>query len=124
MTLKCSNISLLVIGAAMLMYASSSKLPKVMSRRDLRSLGTVIIGAGIVMIAMEFCKKKGTFALSPAPVDQDVDRDLSNNLLDESNVSLECCDKSPYSTSTGCVCNAQEFVKNKNCAAGSVGEQF
>ena len=123
MIAKCSNISLLVIGAAMLMLASSSKMPKVMSRKDLRSLGTVIIGAGIVMIARNFCKK-GTFALSPAPVDQDVDRDLSDTLLDESNVSLECCDKSPYSTSTGCVCGAQEFVKTKNCAAGSVAQQF
>ena len=127
---NCATISLLVIGFAMLMVASSSSMPKIMSRRDLRSLGTLVIVAGAVMMGMKFCSggRKASYRLSPAPLgpsgESTVDRDVSNALLDTSKVSLDCCFTSPYSTSTGCVCDAQAFVKSKECADGSIGPQF
>ena len=130
----CKNISFLVIGAAMLMLASSSKVPKLMSRRDLRSVGTLVLAAGAVMVIASMCTKKsaGTagYTLSPSPVGSEdggaysMDRELSSALLDTAKVSLDCCDTSPYSTSTGCICGAQEFVKDQNCQEGTFGTNF
>jgi hypothetical protein len=127
----CQNLSFLAIGAAMLMLASSANVPKLMSRRDLRSVGTLILAAGVVMLLAKMCSPKkiaaAKYSLSPAPVSSEddgaysMDRELSSALLDTAKVSLECCDTSPYSTSTGCVCGAQEFVKEQNCMEGSIG---
>ena len=104
-------------------------MPKIMSRRDLRSVGTLILAAGAVMIIASMCSKKPAvaagYALSPAPVSSEDDgaysmvRELSSALLDTAKVSLDCCDTSPYSTSTGCVCGAQQFVKEQNCQEGT-----
>ena len=129
---NCQNLSFLVIGVAMLMVASSSKVPKLMSRRDLRSVGTLILAAGVVMIVANMCSKNPAkaagYSLSPAPVSADgassMDREISAALLDTAKVSLDCCDTSPYSTSTGCVCDAQQFVNDQNCQEGTVAGQF
>ena len=81
------------------------------------------------MIIASMCSKKPAvaagYALSPAPVSSEddgaysMDRELSSALLDTAKVSLDCCDTSPYSTSTGCVCGAQQFVKEQNCQEGT-----
>ena len=124
MLADCSTITLLVIGFAMLMLASSSKMPKIMSRRDLRSLGTLVVVAGAVMLGAKMCSgKKAKYALSPAPA-YSGDEALETSLLDTNKVSLDCCFTSPYSTSTGCVCDAQAFVKSKECQEGTVAGQF
>ena len=120
----CSTISLLVIGFAMLMLASSSQMPKIMSRRDLRSLGTLVIVAGAVMLGAKMCTgKKAKYVLSPSPA-YGSDEALESSLIDTNNVSLDCCSTSPYSTSTGCVCGAQEFVKSNECQEGNIAGQF
>ena len=113
----------------MLMMASSSKVPKLMSRRDLRTVGTLIAAAGIVMIIADMCSKssrsplRAGYKLNPSPIEADgtyaIDREISSALLDTSKVSLECCDSSPYSSSGGCICDAQEFVKGKSCEESS-----
>jgi len=121
---NCATISFLVIGAAMLMLASSSQMPKLMSRRDLRSLGTLVVVAATIMIGMKFCSgNKARYILSPASA-YGGDEALNKSLLDTSKVSLDCCDTSPYSTSAGCVCDAQAFVKSSACQEGTVAQQF
>ena len=121
---NCATISLLVIGAAMLMLASSSQMPKLMSRRDLRSLGTLVVVAAAIMIGMKFCSgNKARYILSPSPA-YSGDETLEESLLDTNKVSLDCCFTSPYSTSSGCVCDAQSFVKSKECQEGTVAQQF
>ena len=126
----CKIISLLVVGIAMLMLASATKVPKLVSRRDLRTMGTLVLAAGAVMIVTGVCSGRNVakYSLSPAPIDAEgassVDRSISEALLDTAKVSLECCDTSPYSTSTGCVCGAQEFVKSQECQEGTVAGQF
>lgn len=120
----CTTISLLVIGLAMLMLASSSKMPKLMSRRDLRSLGTLVVVAGVIMMITKYCSgRKAKYVLSPAAA-YSGDEALESSMIDTNNVSLDCCFTSPYSTSTGCVCDAQKFVKDKECMEGAIGGQF
>ena len=126
----CKIISLLVVGIAMLMLASASRVPKLVSRRDLRTMGTLVLAAGAVMVVTGLCSGRNIakYSLSPAPVDTEgassIDRSISEALLDTAKVSLDCCDTSPYSTSTGCVCGAQEFVKSQACQEGTVAGQF
>ena len=120
----CTTISLLVIGLAMLMLASSSKMPKLMSRRDLRSLGTLVVVAGVIMMITKHCSgRTAKYVLSPAAA-YSGDEALESSMIDTNNVSLDCCFTSPYSTITGCVCDAQKFVKDKECMEVAIGGQF
>ena len=129
----CQNLSFLAIGAAMLMLASSANVPKLMSRRDLRSVGTLILAAGVVMLLAKMCSPKkiaaAKYSLSPAPVSSEddgaysMDRELSSALLDTAKLSLECWETMiPISTSHG-MCRAvlKTFVKEQNCMEGSIG---
>ena len=71
MKIDCGIISLLVVGTVFLTMASSSlKIPKIVSRRDMQTIGTLIIASAVIMLVKGACdnSKKAGYVLSPAKI--------------------------------------------------------
>ena len=126
MKIDCGIISLLVVGTVFLtMAASSLKIPKILSRRDMQTIGTLILASAVIMLIKSGCdgSKKAGYVLSPAKINQVI---IPQNLiLQASTATPEACTTSPYSSSGGCIPGAVKQVTDAQCGiSDSLGAQF
>ena len=126
MKIDCGIISLLVVGTVFLTMASSSlKIPKIVSRRDMQTIGTLIIASAVIMLVKGACdnSKKAGYVLSPAKIGKVI---IPQNLiLQASTATPDACTTSPYSSSGGCIPGAVKQVTDAQCGiSDSLGAQF
>ena len=127
MKVQCSIISLLIVGTVFLTIAASSlKIPKIISRRDLQTIGTLILASAVIMLTKGACDRsssKASYTLSPAQIGKVIIPE--NLILQASTATPEACTTSPYSSSGGCIPDAIKQVTDAQCGiSDSLGAQF